>query len=59
MAWEAAIRGRPVLPVGTVLVTLCGQEAGVATKITVLLEDDLDGGPAGTWIGRPGWGSQR
>jgi hypothetical protein len=46
MAWEAAIRGRPVLPVGTVLVTLCGQEAGVATKITVLLEDDLDGGPA-------------
>jgi len=46
MAWEAAIRGRPVLPVGTVLVTLRGQEAGVATKITVLLEDDLDGGPA-------------
>jgi hypothetical protein len=32
MAWEAAIRGRPVLPVGTVLVTLRGQEAGVATK---------------------------
>jgi len=45
-AWEAAIGGRPVLPVGTVLITLCGQEAGVATKITVLLEDDLDGGPA-------------
>jgi Lsr2 len=35
-----------VLPVGTVLVTHCAQEAGVATKITVLLEDDLDGGPA-------------
>jgi hypothetical protein len=46
MAWEAAIGRRPVLPVGTVLVTLRSQEAGVATKITVLLEDDLDGGPA-------------
>jgi hypothetical protein len=34
------------VPVGTVLVTLRGQEAGVAKKITVLLEDDLDGGPA-------------
>jgi nucleoid-associated protein Lsr2 len=29
-----------------VLLTLRGQEAGVATRITVLLEDDLDGGPA-------------
>ena len=46
MAWVTAIRGRPVPPVGTVLLTLRGQEAGVATKITVLLEDDLDGGPA-------------
>jgi hypothetical protein len=35
-----------VLPVGTVLVTHRSQEAVVATKITVLLEDDLDGGPA-------------
>jgi nucleoid-associated protein Lsr2 len=34
------------VPIGTVLVTLRGQEAGVATRITVLLEDDLDGGPA-------------
>jgi hypothetical protein len=29
-----------------VLITLRSQEAGVATRITVLLEDDLDGGPA-------------
>jgi hypothetical protein len=29
-----------------VLVTQRAQEAGVATKITVILEDDLDGGPA-------------
>jgi hypothetical protein len=34
------------MPVGTVLVTHRGQEAGVATKVTVVLEDDLDGGPA-------------
>jgi nucleoid-associated protein Lsr2 len=34
------------VPVGTVLVTHRGQEAGVATKVTVVLEDDLDGGPA-------------
>jgi hypothetical protein len=46
MAWEAAIRGRPVPPIGTVLIALRSQEAAVATKITVLLEDDLDGGPA-------------
>jgi Lsr2 len=34
------------VPVGTVLITHRGQEAGVATKVTVVLEDDLDGGPA-------------
>jgi hypothetical protein len=34
------------VPVGTVLVTHRSQEAGVATKVTVVLEDDLDGGPA-------------
>jgi hypothetical protein len=34
------------MPVGTVSVTHRGQEAGVATKVTVVLEDDLDGGPA-------------
>ena len=34
------------MPVGTVLVTHSGQEARVATKVTVVLEDDLDGGPA-------------
>jgi hypothetical protein len=34
------------MPVGTVLVTNRDQEAGVATKVTVVLEDDLDGGPA-------------
>jgi hypothetical protein len=32
--------------VGTVLVTSRSQEADVATKVTVVLEDDLDGGPA-------------
>jgi Lsr2 len=35
-----------VLPVDTVLVNERSQEAGVATKISVVLEDDLDGGPA-------------
>jgi hypothetical protein len=35
-----------VLPVSTVLVIHRSQEAGVATKIAVVLEDDLDGGPA-------------
>jgi hypothetical protein len=34
------------VPVGTVLINHRGQEAGVATKVTVVLEDDLDGGPA-------------
>jgi hypothetical protein len=34
------------VPVGTVLLTHRSQEAGVATKVTVVLEDDLDGGPA-------------
>ena len=42
----SAIRGRPAVPVGTVLINHRSQEAGVATKITVVLEDDLDGGPA-------------
>jgi hypothetical protein len=35
-----------VLPVGTVLVTVLQSGGRVATEITVLLEDDLDGGPA-------------
>jgi hypothetical protein len=34
------------VPVGTVLINHRGQEAGVATRVTVVLEDDLDGGPA-------------
>jgi hypothetical protein len=34
------------VPVGTVLITHRSQEAGVAKKITVVLEDDLDGGAA-------------
>ena len=34
------------MTVGTVMINNNGQEAGVGTKVTVVLEDDLDGGPA-------------